>query len=53
MTKKKSALRPSTMFLHMEHMAKMKVLAEAQGLQTSQLVRIAIADYLRRSAKQN
>jgi predicted DNA-binding protein len=46
-------LRQTTIFLHIEHMKKLKVLAESQGLQSAQLVRVAIADYLSRSARKH
>lgn len=45
-------LRQTTVFLHTGHMKKLTALAEAQGLKTAQLLRIAVADYLRRSARQ-
>lgn len=45
-------LKQHTVFLHVGHMKKMTALAESQGLKTAQLLRIAVADYLRRAARQ-
>jgi Ribbon-helix-helix domain len=45
-------LRPSTFFVNDAHMKKLKKLAESMGLQTSQLLRLAIADYLKKAARQ-
>lgn len=44
-------LRPTTMFMNDAHMKKMRVLAESRGLKMAQIVRIAIAEYLRRNRK--
>ena len=44
-------LKQTTIFLHSGHMTQLKVLAEGQGLKTAQLLRIAVADYLRRAAR--
>jgi hypothetical protein len=41
-------LKPQTFFMNQEHMKRFKSLAESMGLQTSQLLRMAVADYLRR-----
>ncbi len=40
--------RQTTVFLHAGHMKRLKTLAESQGIKTAQLLRIAVADYLRR-----
>jgi 16S rRNA U516 pseudouridylate synthase RsuA-like enzyme len=44
-------LKMTSIFLHTGHMKQLKTLAESQGLKTAQLVRISIADYLRRATK--
>jgi hypothetical protein len=43
-------LKQTTVFLHSGHMAKLKALAESQGIKSAQLLRIIIADYLRQEA---
>jgi predicted transcriptional regulator len=45
-------LRPTTFFVNDAHMKKLKALAESMGLRTSQLLRLAIADYLKKAARQ-
>jgi hypothetical protein len=44
--------KQTTVFLHTGHMKQLTALAESQGIKTAQLLRIAIADYLRRAARQ-
>lgn len=44
-------LRQTTVLLHAGHMKKLKVLAEAQGLKTAQLLRLAVSAYLKRHAQ--
>jgi predicted transcriptional regulator len=44
-------LKQTTVFLHNEHMKKLKALAESRGIKTAQLLRVAIADYLRRETR--
>ncbi|MGB8801398.1 MAG: hypothetical protein WCC97_11970 [Candidatus Acidiferrales bacterium] len=45
-------LKQTTIFLHTGHMNRMAELAEGQGLKMAQLVRLVIADYLRRASRQ-
>jgi hypothetical protein len=44
-------LRQTTIFLHDGHMKTLKVLAESRGIKTAQLLRLAVADYLRRETR--
>jgi 16S rRNA U516 pseudouridylate synthase RsuA-like enzyme len=44
--------KQTTVFLHTGHMRQLKALAESQGIKTAQLLRIAVADYLRRNKQQ-
>lgn len=45
--------RQTTVFLHKGHMKQLTALAESQGIKTAQLLRIAIAEYLRRAKRQS
>ena len=44
---KKTVLRQTTMFVHAGQQAELTALAEASGLKTAQLVRLAISEYLK------
>ena len=44
-------MKRTNIFLHSEHMKSMNRLAQAMGLKTAQLVRVAIAEFLRREAR--
>ena len=44
-------LRQTTVLLHVAHMKQLTALAESQGIKTAQLLRIAIAEYIRREAR--
>ena len=46
---KNPLLRQTTLFVHGGHMKKMTALAQARGLKASQLVRLAIAEYIHRN----
>jgi len=41
-------LKPTTMFLETNHLKRMTAIGKSQGLKLSQVVRVAIADYIRR-----
>jgi 16S rRNA U516 pseudouridylate synthase RsuA-like enzyme len=43
--------KQTTVFLHAGHMKQLKTLAESRGIKTAQLLRIAIAEYLRREIR--
>jgi len=45
-------LRRTNVFLQRDHLEKLGALGKSRGLKTAQLIRIAIADYLRRAARQ-
>jgi len=44
-------LRQTTVWLHTEHMRRLDVLAKNRGLKASQLVRLAIREYLERETR--
>jgi hypothetical protein len=44
-------LRPTSLYVNDGHMKRMATLAEAKGLALAQLVRVAIAEYLRRESQ--
>jgi hypothetical protein len=44
-------LKPTTLFMNTEHMKNLGGLAESRGLKTAQLVRVAIAEFLRRETR--
>jgi hypothetical protein len=44
-------LKQRTIFMHVGHYKQVGALAEAQGIKTAQLLRIIIAEYLRRNAR--
>jgi predicted transcriptional regulator len=44
-------LRQTCVFLHDGHMKRLKKLADAQGLRSAHLIRVAIAEYLRRETR--
>lgn len=45
-------LKQTTVFLHVGHMKKLTALAKSQGIAMAPLLRVVIADYLRRNARQ-
>jgi 16S rRNA U516 pseudouridylate synthase RsuA-like enzyme len=49
--KRSDMLHQTTLFVHTGHMKQLKAIAESRGLRTAQLVRVAIAEYLRRNRK--
>jgi hypothetical protein len=44
-------LRQTTIWLHSGHMKKLAMLADARGLKAAQLIRVAIAEYIRRERR--
>jgi hypothetical protein len=45
-------LKQTTIFLHSKHMKELAVLARSQGIKTAQLVRVILAEHLRRARLQ-
>jgi hypothetical protein len=45
-------MRRTNIFMNDSHLKQLGVIGKAQGLKKAQLVRIAVVEYLRRSARQ-